>query len=112
MIDLLADCPSGTDDANGSVWSLGWVGGDVMNKIGRTETAYVHRGAVSTMLRPTPVWPNDAPAVAWATISSPGPTHVIAVIAPYTPAESYQNFPNRLLPDHAASSTTPRTSIA
>jgi FAD/FMN-containing dehydrogenase len=24
---------------------------------------------------------------------------VIAAIAPYTPDESYQNFPNRLLPD-------------
>ena len=56
MIDLLADCPSRTDDANGSVWSLGWVGGDVINTIGRTDTAYVHRG-VSTLLRPTPVWP-------------------------------------------------------
>jgi len=60
VIDLLANCPSRTDDANGSVWSLGWVGGDVINSIGRTETAYFHRG-VSTMLRPTPVRPNDAP---------------------------------------------------
>ena len=98
VIDLLADCPSRTDDANGSVWSLGWVGGDVINSIGRTDTAYVHRG-VSTMLRPTPVWPNDAPQsvgddlIAWT-------DDVVAVIAPYTPAESYQNFPNRLLPDH------------
>ncbi len=98
VIDLLANCPSRTDDANGSVWSLGWVGGDVINSIGRTETAYVHRG-VSTMLRPTPVWPNDAPPsvgddlIAWT-------DDVVAVIDPYTPAESYQNFPNRLLPDH------------
>ena len=59
-VDLLADCPSRTDDANGSIWSLGWVGGDVINAIGRTDTAYVHRG-MSTLLRPTPVWPNDAP---------------------------------------------------
>jgi FAD/FMN-containing dehydrogenase len=97
VIDVLADCPVRTDSSNGSMWSLGWVGGDVMNSIGRTDTAYVHRG-MSTLLRPTPVWePTDPPSVgedliAWT-------DDMIAVIAPYTPNESYQNFPNRLLPD-------------
>jgi FAD/FMN-containing dehydrogenase len=97
MIDLLAECPQRDDDNNGSIWSLGWVGGDVMNKPGRTDTAYVHRGA-STLLRPTPVWAADAPQsvgdelVAWT-------EQVIAVIDPHTPRESYQNFPNRAITD-------------
>lgn len=95
MVDLLAACPSRSDDANGSIWSLGWVGGDVMNAISRTATAYAHRGMM-TLLRPTTVWPNDAPASvsdglnAWT-------SEVIEAIAPFTPDESYQNFPNRSL---------------
>jgi Berberine and berberine like len=95
VVDLLADCPSRSADANGSFWSLGWVGGGVMKAISRTETAYVHRDML-TLLRPTTVWPNDAPAAvsdglnAWS-------AEVIATIAPYTPEESYQNFPNRSL---------------
>jgi FAD/FMN-containing dehydrogenase len=98
-VDLLAACPHRSDDANGSVWSLGWVGGDVVNAVGRTETAYVHRGA-STLLRPTIVWPDDAPAsvgeelMAWA-------DECIAAVAPHTPNESYQNFPNRRIEDWA-----------
>jgi FAD/FMN-containing dehydrogenase len=53
---------------------------------------------VTTLLRPTTVWPNDAaPSVAdglnaWTDA-------VIAAIAPHTPEESYQNFPNRSLAD-------------
>jgi FAD/FMN-containing dehydrogenase len=93
LIDLLAACPSRTETNNGSMWSLGWVGGDVVNAIGRTETAYVHRG-MSTLLRPTPVWDDNAPAsvgedlLAWT-------DDMVAIIAPYIPEESYQNFPNR-----------------
>jgi len=93
VIDLLAACPSRTTTANGSIWSLGWIGGDVMNSVGRTETAYVHRNML-TLLRATPVWENDAPAsvgnglIAWT-------DEMIATIAPYTPDESYQNFTNR-----------------
>ncbi|MGI8808012.1 MAG: BBE domain-containing protein [Acidimicrobiales bacterium] len=96
-IDLLSECPSRSDDANGSLWSLGWVGGDVVDSIKRTETAYVHRHML-TLLRPTPVWPNAAaPGVgedllAWTDA-------MIDIIAPYTPAESYQNFPNRRILD-------------
>ncbi|CAN5520513.1 FAD-binding oxidoreductase [soil metagenome] len=97
LIDLLANCPSRTATANGSIWSLGWIGGDVVNSIGRTDTAYVHRDML-TLLRPTPVWENDAPAsvgdglIAWT-------NEVVEALNPYTPDESYQNFPNRLIGD-------------
>jgi FAD/FMN-containing dehydrogenase len=97
VVDLLAKCPSRTDEANGSVWSLGWIGGPVMNSVGRTETAYVHRDML-TLWRPTPVWPNDAPPgvgqglIDWT-------NDVIDVLRPHTPDESYQNFPNRLITD-------------
>ncbi|HWV23107.1 MAG TPA: BBE domain-containing protein, partial [Thermomicrobiales bacterium] len=82
-------------DANGSIWSLGWVGGDVIGSFSRTETAYVHRDA-STLLRPTTVWPNDAPASVADELNA-WTQSVIDVIAPHTPDESYQNFPNRSL---------------
>ncbi|MGC4190903.1 MAG: FAD-binding oxidoreductase [Thermomicrobiales bacterium] len=99
MIDLLAQCPSRTDDANGSVWSLGWVGGDVIGSLSRTETAYVHRDA-HTLWRPTTVWPDAAdPSVAdglnaWT-------DGIIDILTPLTPNESYQNFPNRDIADFA-----------
>jgi len=95
--DLLAACPSRSADSNGSMWSLGWVGGPVMNSIGRRQTAYVHRGML-TLLRATPVWAADAPPsvrdglIAWT-------KQMIGLIAPHTPAESYQNFPNRGIKD-------------
>jgi FAD/FMN-containing dehydrogenase len=97
VVDLLARCPSRTDDANGAFWSLGWIGGDVVNSVGRTQTAYVHRDML-TLLRPTPVWPDDAPPsvgrglIAWT-------SEMVDIIAPVTAAESYQNFPNRLIRD-------------
>ena len=97
VVDLLADCPTRTDDSNGSMWSLGWVGGPVVGRFGRRETAYVHRDAL-TLLRATPVWALDASEsvrdglIAWT-------TQMIGLIAPYTPAESYQNFPNRGIAD-------------
>jgi FAD/FMN-containing dehydrogenase len=97
MVSLLAKCPSRSDDANGSLWSLGWIGGAVMNSVGRTDTAYVHRG-MQTLWRPTPVWPNDAPAsvgqglIEWT-------NEVVDLLRPHTPDESYQNFPNRLITD-------------
>jgi hypothetical protein len=109
QIELLVKCPSRSDvndaGASGSMWSLGWVGGNVMNSVGRTDTAYVHRN-MSTLLRPTCAWPDDearegidgAPGsvggdlLAWT-------EDMIAAIAPETPNESYQNFPNRLIKD-------------
>jgi hypothetical protein len=51
-----------------------------------------------TLLRPTTVWEDNAPAsvgnglIAWT-------DEMIAAIAPYTPNESYQNFPNRRIVD-------------
>ena len=94
---LLAACPHRSKEANGSMWSLGWVGGGVIGGRGRTDTAYVHRDA-TVLLRPTVEWPADAePSVAdeleaWT-------NEMIAVVAPFTPAASYQNFPNRLIAD-------------
>lgn len=97
MVDLLVHCPSRSLSANGSIWSLGWVGGSVVNSIGRQETAYVHRG-MTTLLRPTPVWPNDAPPSVGAGLKA-WTDDVIKAIDPYTPNESYQNFPNRRIKD-------------
>ena len=92
LVEAVVDCPHRTDTANGSIWSLAWVGGDVMNAVPRTETAYVHRD-VTTLLRPTTVWSNGSEAEgddlnAWA-------EDVIETLKPVTLAESYQNFPNR-----------------
>ncbi len=95
LVDLLVSCPSRSADANGSIWSLGWVGGDVVGAYSRTETAYVHRDA-TTLLRPTTVWPNDAPASVGDELNA-WTDAVIAAIAPHTPDESYQNFPNRAI---------------
>ncbi len=97
MVDLLAECPVRTDSSNGALWFLGWVGGDVVGKFGRTDTAYVHRGS-PLLLRPTPVWETSDPAsvgqdlLDWTAAQ-------IAIVADVTPPESYQNFPNRLIPN-------------
>ncbi len=93
VVDLVAECPHRSDDANGSFWSLGWVGGDVVGQFGRTETAYVHRDAF-TLLRPTTVWPTDAPESVGNELNA-WTADVISLITPHTPDESYQNFPNR-----------------
>lgn len=99
LVDLLVECPSRSEDANGSIWSLGWVGGDLVDSIGRTETAYVHRG-MTTLLRPTTDWPNDAPASVGDDLDD-WSNELIATLAPHTPNESHQNFPNRLIDDWA-----------
>ncbi len=97
LVELLKKCPGRSNTAYGSMWSLGWVGGDKINSVARTDTAYVHRG-MSTLLRPTCTWPDDAHSsvgnelLAWT-------KEMIAAIAPETPNESYQNFPNRLIED-------------
>jgi FAD/FMN-containing dehydrogenase len=97
VADLLANCPSRDASSNGSMWSLGWIGGPVVDSFARHETAYVHRNML-TMLRATPVWARDAPKsvqdglIAWT-------NEMIDVIRPYTPNESYQNFPNRGIKD-------------
>ncbi len=97
VADLLANCPSRDAASNGSMWSLGWVGGSVVDSFRPRETAYVHRDML-TMLRATPVWARDAPKsvqnglIAWT-------NEMVDVIRPYTPNESYQNFPNRGIKD-------------
>lgn len=97
MVDLLAQCPVRTDNSNGALWFLGWVGGDVVGRVGRTETAYVHRGS-PLLLRPTPVWETaDPPSVGQDLLDWTAAQ--IAIVADVTPDESYQNFPNRLIPD-------------
>ncbi len=97
IAEALATCPHRSDEANGSFWSLGWVGGGVVGRFARDETAYVHRDA-TTLLRPTIVWPTDADdAVASSLIE--WADDLIGLLAPHTPAESYQNFPNRRIAD-------------
>ena len=98
MVEVLIESPVRTDDANCSIWSLGWVGGVVGNK-GRTDTAYVHRDAL-TLLRPTTVWPNDTEKAVEDEINA-WTAQVVSVIEPHTPNESYQNFPNRAIEDYA-----------
>lgn len=93
VIEHLVACPYRDDDANGSFWSLGWVGGEVVSRFARSDTAYVHRDAF-TLLRPTTVWPTDAPASVGDELNA-WTRGVIETISPYTPDESYQNFPNR-----------------
>ncbi|HUB75037.1 MAG TPA: FAD-binding oxidoreductase [Solirubrobacteraceae bacterium] len=96
VVDLLSECPSRDANDNGSVWSLGWIGGAV-NAIDRQASAYVHRN-MHTLWRATPVWETNGPAaverdlVAWSRA-------VIDAIAPYAANESYQNFPNRGIAD-------------
>jgi FAD/FMN-containing dehydrogenase len=53
---------------------------------------------MTTVLRPTTVWPNDAPVSVGQDLDA-WSEEVIAILAPHTPNESYQNFPNRLIED-------------
>ena len=76
---------------------IGWVGGRVVDSVGRTETAYVHRG-MTELLRPTPVWANLTDAAIVEDLES-WTSAVIDVLEPHTPHESYQNFPNRAIAD-------------
>jgi FAD/FMN-containing dehydrogenase len=95
LVELLVACPSRTPESNGAIWSLGWVGGSVVDRFAPTDTAYVHRG-MKTLLRPTPVWRNDDPSsvgnemMGWTLDAT-------SVIDPHVPGNSYQNFPNRFL---------------
>ena len=89
------------------MWSLGWIGGPVVDTFGRRETAYVHREML-TMLRATPVWAIDAPKsvrdglIAWT-------NQMIGLIAPYTPARELPELPQPRHRRLEAASTTPRT---
>lgn len=97
FVDLIAETPSRTETNNAALFMLGWIGGSVVDKFTRTETAYVHRG-MTNMWRPSPVWDDLAPAsvgndlMAWT-------DEVIAAMRPDSVNESYQNFPNRSIRD-------------
>lgn len=97
LVDLIADCPQRSDAIHGELWMLGWVGGAVIDRFARTETAYVHRG-MKSMVRPSPVWSNLATPTQVRELED-WTDAVIAAIEPHTPRESYQNFPNRRLVD-------------
>jgi FAD/FMN-containing dehydrogenase len=98
LVERLVACPYRSDSANGSIWSLGWVGGPVVDQFAPADTAYVHRNML-TLLRPTIVWPNGEEAIGdalqrWADAMTD-------IMAPHVPHRSYQNFPNRGLLDWA-----------
>jgi FAD/FMN-containing dehydrogenase len=97
VVALIADAPSRTASTNVQFWMIGWVGGAVMDSVGRTDTAYVHRG-MTELLRPTPVWANLTDAALAADLEA-WTSAVIDVLDPHTPRESYQNFPNRAIAD-------------
>jgi len=92
IVDLLTRCPVRTAEIYGAFLTFGWVGGAV-DAVARTDTAYVHRG-MTALHRSGVAWPMTAPKavrdemLAWN-------ADVVAAIVPYTPEESYQNFPNR-----------------
>ena len=96
IVSRLIDCPHRTDAAHGILTLFGWVGG-TLTRTPRAATAYVHRD-MTALWRAGAVWPPDAPPSvaddlsAWA-------QEVAALIAPHTPNESYQNFPNREIVD-------------
>ncbi len=97
VVELIADAPSRSPETNVQFWMIGWVGGRVVDSVGRTETAYVHRG-MTELLRPTPVWANLTDAEIIEDLES-WTSAVIDVLEPHTPHESYQNFPNRAIAD-------------
>jgi len=76
---------------------LGWVGGPVLDRFARDETAYVHRG-MKSMVRPSPVW-SDLATPEQVRDLEDWTDEVIGVLEPHTPRESYQNFPNRRIVD-------------
>ena len=96
IVSRLVDCPHRTDTAHGALAVFGWVGG-ILTKTARDATAYVHRD-MSALWRAGAVWPPDAPSgvseelTAWT-------QELVSLIAPHTPNESYQNFPNRAISD-------------
>jgi FAD/FMN-containing dehydrogenase len=96
IIDRLVDCPHRTDAAYGALTLCGWVGG-TLTQTARDATAYVHRD-MTALWRPGAVWPPDAPTSVGDELSA-WTQEIASLIAPHTPNESYQNFPNRDIVD-------------
>lgn len=97
LVDLVAECPQRSASTHGELWMIGWIGGAVIDRFARDETAYVHRGMTS-MVRPSPVW-SDLAAPEEVRDLEDWTDAVLAAIEPHTPRESYQNFPNRRIVD-------------
>jgi FAD/FMN-containing dehydrogenase len=96
IVSLLVNCPHRTDEAHGAITLFGWVGG-ILTQIPRHETAYVHRD-MTALWRAGAVWPPDAPPSVGEELTA-WTQEIAALIAPHTPNESYQNFPNRAIAD-------------
>jgi FAD/FMN-containing dehydrogenase len=96
IVDQLVDCPHRTDAAHGLLTLFGWVGG-ILTQTPRDATAYVHRD-MTALWRVGAVWPPDAPASISDELSA-WTQELSSLIAPLTPNESYQNFPNREIVD-------------
>jgi FAD/FMN-containing dehydrogenase len=96
IVSLLVNCPHRTDTAHGAITIFGWVGG-VLTGTPRDATAYVHRD-MTALWRVGAVWSADV-ATSVSEQLSAWTKEVVALIAPHTPDESYQNFPNRELVD-------------
>ena len=96
IVALLVDCPHRTVDAHGTLALFGWVGG-ILTQTARNATAYVHRD-MTALWRPGAVWSPDVPPNVSDELAT-WTEEVAALIAPHTPNESYQNFPNRAIDD-------------
>lgn len=96
LVSGLINCPYRTDVAHGTLTLFGWVGG-ILTQTSRSATAYVHRD-MTLLWRTGAVWsPEQPPRVgneltAWT-------QEITSLIAPHTPNESYQNFPNTGIPE-------------
>lgn len=91
----LVNAPTRAAETTAALWFLGWVGGPFMRSIKPDQTAYVHRD-VAMLVRPTISWPTDATTVGDSLMR--WRDGAAAILAPNTPARSYQNFPNLDLP--------------
>jgi FAD/FMN-containing dehydrogenase len=96
IVDRLVDCPQRMDEAHGVLTIFGWVGG-ILTQTARDATAYVHRD-MTALWRVGAIWPPDT-ATSVSEELSAWTQEVASLIAPHTPNESYQNFPNRGIAD-------------
>lgn len=96
IVDRLVDCPHRTDEAHGLLTLFGWIGG-ILTETARDATAYVHRD-MTALWRPGAVWSPDAPPSVSEELND-WTQELVSLIAPHTPNESYQNFPNRAIAD-------------